>query len=213
MPLTSALLAALALAAPTERTLLCRPSVSGDPVLARAEALVDAGRRLPERYLDYPVACESVEEAARAAARAGLAHGVYSSATVQPEGADILLVLADGQAAEVARRRLLLLPGSDAEGRLRDALRALDEAVPRPPPRWSSVVGWSLGGVGLAALAGGAVLALQARDQARRANGAATPGEYRSAADAWRRRRAASGAVLAGGGAALTAGLVVKLAF
>jgi hypothetical protein len=213
MPLTSALLAALTLAAGPERILLCRPSLVGDPALARAEPLVEAGRRLAERFLDYPVACQSVEEAARAAGRAGLSHGVFSSALGQPEGTSYLLVLTTSKAAEVARRSLLVPPGGAAEERLREALQGLDRAISRPTARWSSVAGWTLGGVGVAALAAGAVLAAQARDQARRADRATTPGEYLAARDAWKRRRTASGAVLAGGGAALAAGLVLKLAF
>jgi hypothetical protein len=68
-------------------------------------------------------------------------------------------------------------------------------------------------GVGVAALAGGTVLALQARDEARRADRAASPGEYRSAYRAWERRRGAAVAAFAAGGVALGAGLVLKLKF
>ena len=213
MALTSVLIATLALATGAERILLCRPTVVGDPSLARAEALVDAGRHLPERFLDYPVACQSVEEAARAAARAGLGHGIYASAEGQAEGAGYLLVLTTGQAAEVARRRLQVAQGHEAEAQLKEALRALDRTVPRPPPRWSKVAGWALMGAGVAALAGGVILASSARDQARRANAAASPGEYQDARAAWKKKRTTSGFALAGGGAAVAAGLTLELVF
>lgn len=55
MPLTSALVVALALAAGPDRTLLCRPVVAGDPALARAEAVPDAARLLADRFLDYRI--------------------------------------------------------------------------------------------------------------------------------------------------------------
>lgn len=213
MPLTSALLVTLALAAAPERILLCRPAVQGDPALARAEAVVDAARRLPGRFLDYGVACESTGETARAAARAGLGHGIFASAEGQADGAHFLLLLTSAQEVELARRALLVAPGAEAAGPLREALRALERAAPRPPARWPVVTGWTLGGVGVAALATGAILGFQARGEARRAATAATPAGYQAARDAWRRDRARSVAALAGGGAALAMGLTLRLAF
>jgi hypothetical protein len=213
MALTSALLVALALGAAPERILLCRPQVTGDPSLARADALAGAGRGLADRYLDYRIPCEATGEAARAAGRAGLHHGLYSSAQAQPEGSAYLLVLVSQGDEEVARRALTVPPGADAEARLREALRELAGRVPQPPARWTGVAGWALLGAGAAALAAGGVLAVQARDQARRANQAATPGEYQAARDAWKGRRLASGVALGGGGAAVVAGLTLRLAF
>jgi hypothetical protein len=213
MPLTSALVVSLALAASSDRVLLCRPAVAGDPVLARAEALVEAARPLGSDFLDYGVPCESPAEAARAASRAGLRHALQSTAQGVADGSAWVLVLTTYDDFELDRRRLLIPPGAEAAGPLRQALRELERQVPRPPSQWTRTAGWVLVGVGAAALATGAVLAVQARDQARRARSAASPGEYLSARDAWRGRRTGGAVALSAGGAALAAGLVLELAF
>lgn len=213
MPLTSALLSTLLLAAGSERVLLCRPVVEGDPALARPEAVAEAVRPLQGLFLDYGVPCESLGEAARAAGRAGLTHGVLTTAAGRADGARYLLVLADGEAAEVARRELTVAPGADAAAPLRRALRELEDTVPRPPPRWPTVAGWSLMGAGAAALAAGVVFAFQARDQARRADAAPTPEAWQAGYDGWRRARGRSTAALWAGGGAVAAGLTLRLAF
>lgn len=213
MPLTSALVVALALAAGPDRTLLCRPVVAGDPALARAEAVPDAARLLADRFLDYRIPCTTAAEAARAAARAGLSHVVWGSAEGRAEESSFLLVLSDAQAVEVARRTLEVPSGVEADGPVRAALLSLERQVPRPPPRWSRVVGWTLVGAGAAALAAGVVLALQARDEAARAGAAGDPGAYQAAHDAWTRKRSASAATLAAGGVAVGAGLALRFAF
>jgi hypothetical protein len=211
MALSSVLLLSLSLAA---GILLCRPAVSGDPALARADAVATAGRELSGAYLDYGVPCESEAEAGRAAARAALAHGVFARAEGKVEGSAYTLVLVvPAQEEPVGRRSLVVPPGADPIGPLAAALKELDASIPRPPPRWPTVAGWTLMGVGVAALAGGTLLAAQARDQARRADRAASPGEYRTAHRAWERRSGAAGAALAAGGVALGAGLVLKLRF
>lgn len=214
MALSSVLLVALALAAGPERILLCRPAVAGDPSLARADAVATAVRALPGAYLDYGVACESEAEAGRAAARAALAHGVFSHAEGRVDGSAYILVLLEPSRDEpLARRTLVVPPGADPVGPLQLALRELDRSIPRPPPRWPTVAGWTLMGIGVAALAGGTLLASHARAEARRVDRAASPAEYRAAHRAWQRRSGAAGAALAAGGAALGAGLVVKLSF
>ena len=213
MPLTSALLVTLALAAPSDRLLLCRPSVTGDAALARPDALAEAVRPLGGDFLDYGVPCESLGEAARAAGRAGLGHAVQTAARGVPDGAAWELVLTTRDEEEVTRRLLVIAPGSEAAGPLRQALRDLRGRVPVPPPRWTATTGWVLVGVGAVALGTGAVLAGQARAEARRARAAATPADYASARDTWRSRRTGGAAALSIGGAALAAGLVLELAF
>lgn len=217
MALSSVIIMTLALGAGSERSLLCRPAVAGDPALARADAVTTAGRQLSDAFLDYGVPCESAGEAARAAARATLGHGVFASAEGRADGSAYLLVLAsparEVDEEEVGRRALLVPPGVDPVGPLRAALKELDQQIPRPPPRWPTVAGWTLMGVGVAALAGGTVLALQARSEARRADRATTPGAYRSAYRAWEQRRDGATVALVAGGAALGAGLVLKLKF
>jgi len=213
MPLTSTLLLTLALTAGPERVLVCRPTVQGDAALARPDAVAEAVRPLTDLFLDYGVPCESLGEAARAASRAGLGHAVLSSADGQAEGARFLLVLTTAQADELARRALQVPSGGDAAGAVRQALRELERQVPRPPPRWPSVAGWTLLGVGAVALAGGAAFAVQARSEARQANTASTPQAYQVARDAWQRERSRGAASLAVGGAALAAGLTLRLAF
>lgn len=213
MPLTSALLLSLVLSAGSERVLVCRPTVRGDPALARPEAVAAALRPLQGLFLDYGVPCETLGEAARAAGRAGLGHGVLTAAEGQPDGARYLLVLATFDAEELGRRALRVAPGADPSGPLRQALRELEGTVPRPPPRWPTVAGWALMGVGTAALAAGTAFALQARDQARRADAAASPEAWQEARDAWRRSRSRGAAALAGGAGALAAGLTLRLAF
>jgi len=106
MPLTSALLVSLVLSAGPERVLLCRPTVQGDAALARAEAVAAAVQPLADLYLDYGVPCESLGEAARAAGRAGLGHGVLTSAEGREDGAHYLLVLTTVEAEELGRRAL-----------------------------------------------------------------------------------------------------------
>lgn len=213
MPLTSALLVALAFAAGPDRILLCRPAVEGDPALARAEAVADAARLLPERYLDYHTPCATAAEAARAASRAGLTHVVWGSAEGRAEESSYLLVLSDRSEAEVARRQLAVPGGVEAVEPLREALQSLERSVPREPARWSRVTAWTLVGVGAAALAAGAVFALQARDAAKRADAATTPADYLSAHDAWQRKKTSSTVALAAGGAAVAAGLVVRFTY
>jgi hypothetical protein len=213
MPLTSALFLSLVLSAGSERVLVCRPTVQGDPLLARPEAVEAALRPLQGLFLDYGVPCETLGETARAAGRAGLGHGVLTTAEGRPDGARFLLVLATAEAEELGRRALEVAPGADPTGSIRQALRELERSVPRPPPRWPTVAGWTLMGVGAAALAAGAAFALQARDQARQADAATTPEAWQDARDAWRRSRSRGAAALAGGGGALAAGLTLRLAF
>jgi len=213
MAIMTALAAALALAAPSERLLLCRPALADDAPPAFAVPMIEAARGEAGRFLDYPVACESVEEAARAAGRAGLAHGVYARASAQGDGAAYLLILTTVEAREVARRELLVTGERQARDRLRQALRSLDDAVPRPPIKKTRVAGWIATGVGVAALAGGAILASRARADAREANAAVRPEPYQAARDRWSRHRTASGLALGAGGAALAAGLTLAFAF
>jgi hypothetical protein len=130
------------------------------------------------------------------------------------DGSAYALVLLEPSREEpLARRTLLVPPGADPVGPLQMALKELDRSIPRPPPRWPTVAGWTLMGVGVAALAGGTVLASQARAEARRVERATSPAEYRSAHRAWQRRSDAAGVAFAAGGVALGAGLVVKLSF
>lgn len=213
MPLTSALLVSLVLSAGPDRVLLCRPTVQGDPALARPEAVAAAGRSLPDLFLDYGVPCESLGEAARAAGRAGLGHGVLTSAAGRQDGTHYLLLLTATGAEELERRDLRVAPGEDAEGPLRRALEELEGKVPRPPPSWPRVAGWVLLGVGVAALAAGAVLAAQARDQADEADSASTPESWQGARDAWVRDRSRGTAALVVGGGALAVGLTLQLSF
>lgn len=214
MPLASALLVSLVLAAaPEERVLVCRPAVTGDPALARAEAVGEAVRRMSSDFLDYGVPCESLGEAARAAGRAGLGHGVLTSAEGRPEGATFLLVLTTAGAEEAARRALTVAPGEDAAAGVRRALRELEGTIPRPPPRWPKLAGWTLIGAGAAALAAGAVFAARARSEARATASAATPAAWQGAHDAWASERRRGVTAFAVGGAALAAGLTLRLAF
>lgn len=213
MPLTSALLVSLVLSASSERVLLCRPTVQGDPAQARPEAVAEAVRPLADLYLDYGVACESAGEAARAAARAGLGHGVLTSAAGRTDGAHYLLVLTTAEAEELGRRALQVAPGEEATGPLRRALEELEGTIPRPPPRWPKIAGWTLLGAGVVALAAGAVLAARARDEAQRAAEATSPSSWQAAHDAWAadRRRGSAALVVAGG--ALAVGLTLQLTF
>jgi hypothetical protein len=213
MPLTSALLVSLVLSAGAERVLLCRPAVLGDPAQARPEAVAEAVRPLSGLYLDYGVPCESVGEAARAAGRAGLGHGVLTSAEGRADGAHYQLVLTTSEAEELGRRALVVAPGEEAAGPLQRALRELEGTVPRPPPAWPKVAGWALLGAGAVALAAGAVLAARARDEARQAAAATTPAAWQSAHDAWAADRSRGLAALAVGGGALAVGLTLQLAY
>jgi hypothetical protein len=214
MALSSALLLSLSLAAGSERILLCRPAVTGDQALARADAVATAGRALASAYLDYGVPCETEAEAGRAAARAALTHGVFTRAEGRVDGSAYTLALVEPAREDpVARRSLVVPPGADPVGPLSLALKELDASIPRPPPRWPTVAGWTLMGVGVAALVGGTVLVFQARDEARRADRAVSPGEYRTAYRAWQRRSGAAGIAFAAGGVALGAGLVLKVTF
>jgi hypothetical protein len=213
MPLTSALLVSLVLSAGAERVLLCRPTVPGDPARARPEAVADAVRPLADLYLDYGVPCESVGEAARAAGRAGLGHGVLTSADGRPDGAHYTLVLVTAEAEERGRRALRVAPGQEASPPLRRALEELEGTVPRPPAGWPKIAGWTLLGAGVVALAAGALLAARARDEAQRAAAATSPPAWQGARDAWAADRRRGTAAFAVAGGALAVGLSLQLTF
>jgi hypothetical protein len=211
------LLLALAAAGGPDRLLLCRPRVAGDPALARAEAVVSAGGALGGRFLDYGVACESAAEGARAARRAGLGHAVTATAEGRPEASRYVLVLSDaGTEAERARRTLDVPSGADAVRPVKDALGELLRAVPEPPrtgPSARTVAAWTTVEAGVAALAAGTVLAVQAGDAADRANAATDPATYTSARAEWQDKRRWAGVALGVGAAAVTAGLAWRFAF
>jgi hypothetical protein len=217
MALSGALTLALALAASAggERLLLCRPRIVGDPALARPEAFTEAATRLGKRVLDYGIACEDAAEGARAARRAGLPHAIASTAEGHAEGSRFTLVLADADGEKVRGRQVLnVAPGADAVRPLRAALRELERTLPpEPGPKPAHVAGWTVAGVGVAAVAAGAVFALQARAAASETREASDPGAQLRAHDDWQRKRKLSGVLLAGGGAAIAAGGVVRFAF
>jgi hypothetical protein len=216
MALSGALTLTLALLAGAgqDRLLLCRPSVTGDPALARGEALTEAARKAG-RFLDYGVACDGAAEGARAARRAGLGYAVAASAEGRVEGTRFVLVLADATTeAERARRTLEVAPGADAVRPLRGALRELVGALPRPPgPAPARVAAWTTVGVGVAALAAGTIFALSARSAAADANAAGDPGTFTRSRQTWEDRRRWSAISLAAGGAALAAGLTWRFVF
>ncbi|HSN92259.1 MAG TPA: hypothetical protein VLS93_13595 [Anaeromyxobacteraceae bacterium] len=217
MALTGAVAMALALMAGggEDRLLLCRPRILGDPALARGESIVEAGRALGGRFLDYGVPCEDAAEAGRAARRAGLGHGVSATAEGRTEGSRFVLTLAAARdEAELARRTVDVLPGADAAGPVKEALSQLAAAVPRARPERGRRLGpWLLVGAGAVALAAGGALAASASDAADRANAAANPAEYTAARAEWRSKRAWSAVALGAGGAAAAAGLTWRFAF
>jgi hypothetical protein len=213
MPLTAALVISLALSAGTDRLLLCRPTLSGDPALARPEALLEAGRTLGREVLDYGVSCESTAEAARAAARAGLGRAVWTVAAGAPEGSSYTLVLTTAGEEELARRWLQVPTGADPVAPLAGALRGLRRAGDPPRPAWARPTAWSLLAAGAAGLAVGVVQSSQARDAARRADAATSPGAWLDADRAWKSHRTLSAVALGVGGAALAGGMAVWFVF
>lgn len=214
LPGVLTLILALTVSASGDRLLLCRPKVTGDPALARGEAIAEAGRR-DGRFLDYGAVCEDAAESARAAKRMGLSHAVSSTADGRADASRFVLVLSDSRTgAAGAERSVEVAPGADAERPLRTALAQLVESLPpRPGPSASRIAAWSLAGAGAAALVAGAFVAGQARDAAARANAAPDLGAQVQARDEWQRKRAASGVLLGAGGAALAAGLTWRFAF
>jgi hypothetical protein len=216
MALSGALTLALAMAASAggDRLLLCRPKVTGDPALARGEALAEAARK-GGRFLDYGVVCDDAAEGARAARRMGLAHAVSATAEGRLDGSRYVLVLADAVGeAERAVRTVDVSPGADAVRPVRAALgQLLASLPPRPGPRPARVAAWSIAGAGAAALVAGTVFALEARDAAERANAAGDPSAFASARSEWRSRRTASGVLLGAGAAALAGGLAWRFVF
>ncbi|HEX9244447.1 MAG TPA: hypothetical protein VF875_18565 [Anaeromyxobacter sp.] len=208
------LVLALASAAAPERVLLCRAKVAGEPRLARAEALAEAGKSAG-RFLDYGVVCEDAAEGARAARRVGLAHAVAATAEGSAESSRFVLVLADAETeAERARREVEVAPGRDAAGPLRGALDELLGTLPPPPgPRHPHLLPWVTVGVGVASLAVGTAFALSARSAAQAADGASTPADYTSARADWSSRRTASAVFLAVGALGVGGGLTWRYAF
>jgi hypothetical protein len=215
MPLTTALLVSLALGAGAggDRLLLCRPALTGDPALARPEAVREAGQLLGRDVLDYGVPCESQAEAARAAGRAGLERAIWSVAAGASDGSRYTLVLTSSGEEELARAGLLVPTGADPVAPLAQALRGLQRAGGTARPAWARPVAWSLLVGGTVSVAAGVVLGLQARDQARRADAASTPQAWLAADSAWKRNRTWSAVALGVGGAALAGGTAIWLTF
>lgn len=206
---------ALAAAPGGDRLLLCRPVIRGEPALAKAEAVAAAAKEEGSAFLDYGVACEGEEEAARAASRAGLAMAVSSVAEGRTEGSRYLLSLTPAGAEKaLARRTVEVAPGADAVPGLRDALAALRREVPQR--RDGRVAPWVVAGGGATLLLAGAAFALAARGDASSADRAWNAGDpvgYLRHRASWRRWRTASGATLAAGAAAAAVGLTWRFAF
>jgi hypothetical protein len=203
----------LATSPASDRVLVCRARIAGDPALARSDALAEAARELGDRVLDYGVPCETTGEAARAARRAGLRNAVTASAEGRTEGSLFELTVVDADERVVAVRRLAVPPGGDAVRPVAAGLAALADGLPRPEAeRVQRRASMGLAGGGLALIASGVALSFVARADADRANGAATPLAYLEARQAWRRSRGWSGAALGVGGAALAAGIVWRFA-
>jgi hypothetical protein len=215
MALSGVMTLVLALgAAAGDRLLLCRPNVSGDPGLARPEAVLEAARKT-DRFLDYGVVCVDAAESARAARRVGLAHAVSATAEGRGDGSRYVLVLADAATeTERARQSLQVAPGGDAVPQVRAGLAKLLETLPRKPgPDPKHVAAWAVAGAGAAAMVAGIVVAGQARDAADRANSAPDLGTWVTARDEWQSKRTTSGVLLVAGGAAVAAGLTWRFAF
>jgi len=209
----------LALAAASgggDRLLLCRPRVLGDAALARADAVAAAARGLGQRFLDYGVPCESPQEAARAARRAGLAHAVSSTAEGRVEGSRFLLTLSEaGAEREVAARDLTVAPGVDPVPPIERALRDLARTS-EPPAAGRSDAPWYVVGAGAAVLAAGTAFALVAGSAASARDDAYARGDARTYVEkdaSWRTWRTASGVALGVGAAAVAAGLTWRFAF
>jgi hypothetical protein len=213
MPLTTALLVSLALGAGGDRLLLCRPALAGDPALARPESVLEAGRSIGRELLDYGVPCDSPAEAARAAGRAGLTGAVSSVAAGGADGSRYTLVLTSAGEEELARRSLLVAAGADAVAPLAEALRGLRRQAGTERPAWARPAAWSLLLGGAAALAAGVALGLQARQFARQADAATSPGDWQAADAAWRSHRTASAVALGTGAAAVAGGSAIWFTF
>lgn len=202
-------------ASEADRLLLCRPFVRGEPALAKADAVNAAARTFGSTFLDYGVACEGEQEAARAASRAGLPLAVSSVAEGRTEGSRYLLsITRAGAEKALAQRALEIPPGADAIPRLRGSLLELLAAVPRE--RDGRVGPWVVAGSGAAVLAAGAAFALVARSNASgadRAWDAGDPAAYLRKRASWRQWRTASSVALGAGAAALGVGLTWKFAF
>jgi hypothetical protein len=210
---------ALALAAGPEtagRLLLCRPLVLGDAALARSDAVAAAARGLDQRFLDYGVSCESWQEAARAARRAGLTHAVSSLAEGRVEGSRFLLTLSEaGGEREVAARELTVAPGVDPVPPIERALRQLARTSD-PPAAGRSDAPWYVAGAGAAVAVAGVAFALAARSAAAARDDAQAQGDARTYVQkdaSWRAWRTASGVALGAGAAAVAAGLTWRFAF
>jgi hypothetical protein len=215
MTLTTALLLTLALGAgeADDRLLLCRPAVTGDPALARADAVAEAGRAVGRRLLLYGAVCETLPEAARAAERAGLRRALWAGAEGSAEGSRYRLTVVGVDAEPLAERSLAVETGRDPVRPLSETLRDLERLTDAGRRSWVEPTSWALVGTGAVAVAAGLVLAGQARRSARAADAATTPAEWSSAYDSWQSKRTMSGVALIGGGVAIAAGFTIRLAF
>jgi hypothetical protein len=198
-----------------ERVLLCRPRLSGEPTLAKPDAVVSAANAFRGRFLDYGIDCDGDAEAARAARRAGLRHSLATTAEGRTEGSRYVLTLSSAEnEAPVARAEVLVPSGRDAVKPLRSTISDLLRAIPtKPPSRGRRVAPWVVTGAGAAALAAGTGFALAARSASDDANAAATPQGYVDARSSWKTRRTTSAVLLGVGGAALAAGLAWQFVF
>lgn len=208
-PAAAALVVATSLSAPVgERVLVCRPTITGDPALARGDALIEAVRERADQLLDYGVPCETSGEAARAAGRAGLTHAVLATVDGRTEGSVYALTVVDAEERLVEVRRLEVAPGAQAARPLSSQLGALVAELRRPQTRaFQRKAALGIAGGGLALFAAGIVLAAVAHDDAARANAASTPEDYLGARRSWERDRVLSGLSLGLGAAALAGGI------
>jgi hypothetical protein len=211
-PAAAALVAMTLAIPPAERVLACRSRITGDPALARGEALAEGLRQVSGRVLDYGVPCESPAEAARAARRAGLAHAVFATVEGRTDGSLVELTVVDADGRVLAVRRHAIAPGGEIVRTISASLDGLVAELPRPQTRRArrrAAIG--VAGGGLALLAAGVALAATARGEADRANAATAPEEFTGARRSWERARGWSGAVLGIGSAALAAGVAWRI--
>ncbi len=206
---------------PPGDAIFCHPVVVGDPKLARADALMKAGKFYVNGGLrDRGSVCESFQEGYRAALVYRYRFVLLSSAEGKAYGSEYVLTMADAvKQTEIASRTVLIPYGADPLPQLEDAvwdlihtivMLAWPQPAAAPKANWEP---WVVVSAGIASIVVGIAFAAAADSSAHDRDRATTPAGYLNANQSMKSQRTISTVALVTGGLGVGVGLTWRLAF